>query len=113
MALSRPVPRRSFPRQRGAVSLLIVFGLVIMLPLTLMFVRWLNIHRKQLTHSSVKLKNAYACQGASAEVERMLLVNGQNQLNLLTTWVRGQTASFSLVLDSSTTVTVNLTHEGP
>lgn len=52
-----------FPRGRrnnGMVILAPVFLLLVLLPITLVFVRWVNIHRKGTAQARVQIKEYYA-----------------------------------------------------
>ncbi len=47
-------------RNDGMIMLAIVFLLLVLLPITVVFVRWVNLHRKGTANARVHIKDYYA-----------------------------------------------------
>lgn len=91
---------------KGSVMAIVVFSLLILLPVMMVFSKWMMVHRKGTTQARVHLKEFYAGNSA-LDAER---VRFQTTLPV---WVStAPTTSFTLRVDSGTVVVSQIRHVG-
>lgn len=92
--------------QGGSVMAIVVFSLAILLPVMMVYSKWMMIHRKGTTQARVHIKEFYA-GNAALDVGR---------IRFQTTppvWVStAPTTSYTVRVDSGTVVTTQIRHVG-
>jgi hypothetical protein len=88
--------------------IIIVFLLLILMPIFLVFAKWVTIHRQGTTQARVHTKEYHVANGAF-DVTRYLI---QSEMTGTPTWDLTNTWTTTLHVDSGTVVTVNLTNIG-
>lgn len=66
---------RQGDRTKGMVMIATVFLLLVLLPITIVFVRWVGLHRQGTTLSRARLREYYACI-SSANIARYRIQHG-------------------------------------
>ena len=101
----RPL-KRSPPR--GMAMMVTVFLLLILMPIVLVFAKWVSTHRRGTTQSRVQTKEYYAANGAF-DATRYLIENGGAGGSL---WLESTTFNTTLHVDTGTVVAVTVSHVG-
>lgn len=88
--------------------IIIVFLLLVLMPIFLVFAKWVTTHRRGTTQARVHTKEFHAANGA-IDVTRYLI---QSNMTGTPTWDPSNTWNTTLHVDSGTVVTINLTNRG-
>mgnify|MGYP000860231408 CR=1 FL=1 len=70
----KPISLKRGPRNDGMVMMATVFLLLVLLPISLVFVRWVSLHRKGTTRTRAHIKGYYAGI-SSANIARYRIQN--------------------------------------
>ncbi len=98
-------------RDRGmAVMMVTLFFLLVLMPIVLVFARWMTIHRKGTTQARVHIKEYYTGDGLF-NYDRFLIRNNPTGCPGMNCWNLGNN-TFGVFLDSETVVTIQMTNVG-
>jgi hypothetical protein len=92
------------------VTIYFILLMVILLPVAMLMLRWLQTHRRHHQQTQVFIRGMEVGHAALDETHRLIFSG--NALGIPNGWTPGASHSFTLVIDSQTTVDVQVTHEG-
>lgn len=93
---------------RGMTMVIIVFFLLALMPILLVFAKWVSLHSRGTTQSRIHLKEYHAANG-SFEVTRYFIQTTPS----MNYWDPTNNFNTTLHLDTGTVVTVNMVNIGP